>query len=111
MAGTVASMMREELARSWRTRLGYLLAKPAFGRFRKRVDYREYGAAPLLGVEGGCFIGHGRSNPKAVRNSILRAVEFCEADVHIRLRDKVADLHDREDRLLRLSESQGLEVS
>lgn len=111
LAGTVASMMREELARSWRTRLGYLLARPAFARFRKRVDYREYGAAPLLGVEGGCFIGHGRSNPKAVRNSILRAVEFCEADLHIRLRDKVADLHDREDRLLRLSESQKMEVS
>jgi len=111
LAGTVASMMREELARSWRTRLGYLLARPAFAGFRKRVDYREYGAAPLLGVEGGCFIGHGRSNPKAVRNSILRAVEFCEADLHIRLRDKVADLHDREDRLLRLSESQKMEVS
>jgi len=111
LAEAVASMMREELARSWRSRLGYLLAKPAFAGFRRRVDYREYGAAPLLGVEGGCFIGHGRSNPKAVRNSILRAVEFCEADLHIRLRDKVADLHDREERLSQTSESQGVEIS
>ena len=48
LAGTVASMMREELERSWRTRLGYLLARPAFASFRRRVDYREYGAAPLI---------------------------------------------------------------
>ena len=111
LAGAVANMMREELGRSWRTRLGYLLAKPAFAGFRRRVDYREYGAAPLLGVEGGCFIGHGRSNPKAVRNSIRRAVEFCEADLHNRIRDKVAELHSREDRLLGLTESQEVEVS
>lgn len=111
LAGAVASMMREELAKSWRSRLGYLLARPAFAGFRRRVDYREYGAAPLLGVEGGCFIAHGRSNPKAVRNSIRRAVEFCEADLHIRIRDKVAELHDREDRLSRQSEAQEVEVS
>jgi hypothetical protein len=61
-------------------------------------------------VEGGCFIGHGRSNPKAVRNSILRAVEFCEAELHIRLRDKVADLHYREDRLSRSTETHEVEV-
>lgn len=111
LAAAVASMMREELARSWSSRLGYLLAKPAFAGFRRRVDYREYGAAPLLGVEGGCFIGHGRSNPKAIRNSILRAVEFCEADLHIRLRDKVADLHDREERLSRSAGPREVEVS
>jgi len=111
LSEAVAGMMREELARSWRTRLGHRLARPALARFRRRVDYREYGAAPLLGIEGGCFIGHGRSNPKAVRNSVRRAVEFCEADLHNRIRDKVAELHSREERLLRLSESQEVEVS
>lgn len=110
LAEAVATMMRHELDRSWSARLGYLLARPAFARFRRRVDYREYGAAPLLGVEGGCFVGHGRSNPKAVRNSIRRAVEFCEADLHRKIRDKVAELHGREERLLRLSESQEVEV-
>lgn len=110
LAEAVASMMRHELDRSWTARLGYLLARPAFARFRRRVDYREYGAAPLLGVEGGCFVGHGRSNAKAVRNSIRRAVEFCEADLHRKIRDKVAELHNREERLLRLSESQEVEV-
>lgn len=100
LAGLMSGMMKEELAKSWRTRLGYGLARPAFESFRRRVDYREYGAAPLLGVEGGCFIGHGRSNPRAIRNSIRRAVEFCTADLHNKIRDRVADLHNQEERLL-----------
>ena len=88
--------------------MGYLLAKPAFEYLRRRLDYREYGAAPLLGVEGGCFIGHGRSNPKAVRSAIRRAVEFCEANLDDRIRHKVADLHAQEERLESLESSQEL---
>src|SRR5262249_44117195 len=68
-------MLREELTRTARTRAGYPLSKPAFDRFRARTDYTEYGAAPLLGVNGGCFIGHGRSNARAVQSAIRRAVE------------------------------------
>jgi glycerol-3-phosphate acyltransferase PlsX len=100
LAGLMSGMMKEELAKSWRSRVGYSLARPAFESFRRRVDYREYGAAPLLGVKAGCFIGHGRSNPRAIRNSIRRAVEFCEADLHNKIRDRVAELHSREERLL-----------
>ena len=103
LAQMVATMIRQEIGASWRSRVGYLLAKPAFERFARRVDYREYGGAPLLGVEGGCFISHGRSNPKAIRNSIRRAVEFCGADLHNKIRDKVADLHREEDRVERRS--------
>ncbi len=93
MAGLFGQMLREGLAKSWRTKLGYLLARPAFEDFRRRVDYTEYGAAPLLGVQGGCFIGHGRSNAKAVMNSVRRAVEFCAADLHTKIGAKVAELH------------------
>lgn len=100
MASLVASMLREELGRSWRTRLGYLLARPAFEGLRRRTDYREHGAVPLLGVRGGCFIGHGRSNPKAIHSSIRRAVEFCRADLDQSIREKVAELHAQEERLL-----------
>ena len=98
MARMVATMIRQEIGTSWRNRLGYALARPALDNFARRVDYREYGGAPLLGIEGGCFIGHGRSNPKAIRNSIRRAVEFCEAELHHKIRDKVADLHREEER-------------
>ena len=100
LAELVGLMLRDELGRSARTRMGYLLAKPGFDRFRRRTDYREYGAAPLLGVAGGCFIGHGRSNAKAVRSSIRRAVEFSTADLHNKIREKVAELHSQEERLL-----------
>lgn len=111
LARAIGSMTREEMGQSWRTRLGYMVARPGFEGLRRRLDYREYGAAPLLGIEGGCFIGHGRSNPKAVRNSIRRAVEFCEADLHHRIRDKVAELHGREEQLMRLGESQEVKAS
>ena len=92
-------MMREELRRTARTRLGGWLARPAFVAFKRRTDYAEYGAVPLLGVAGGCFIAHGRSNAKAIRSSIQRAVEFSVAELHVKIRDKVAELHTAEARL------------
>ncbi len=100
LAQLLGRMLREELKKSARTRIGYLFAKPAFDALRRRTDYREYGAAPLLGIEGGCFIGHGRSNAKAIQSSIRRAVEFVTARVHEKIRDKVAELHSQEERLL-----------
>lgn len=100
LALLLGRMLREELGSSARTRLGYLMAKPAFDALRRRTDYREYGAAPLLGVSAGCFIGHGRSNAKAVHSSIRRAVEFASADLAAKIRTNVALLHDEEARLL-----------
>ena len=100
LALLVGSMLREELSRTWLTRLGYLLTRPAFPRFRRRTDYREWGAAPLLGLRGGCFIAHGSSNPKAIRNAVRRAAAFCQHDLHNKIRDKVAELHREEARLL-----------
>jgi glycerol-3-phosphate acyltransferase PlsX len=98
MAGLFGQMLRDGLQKSARTKLGYVLAKPAFDDFRRRVDYTEYGAAPLLGVEGGCFIGHGRSNAKAIRSAVRRAVEFSAADLHRKIGEKVAELHAEEAR-------------
>jgi len=94
----LGSLMRQELKRSWRTRLGYWLAKPAFERYRQRTDWSEYGAVPLLGVRGGFFIGHGRSDGPTLRNAIRRAVEFCRDDLHRKIQDKVAELHSQEER-------------
>lgn len=100
LAEMVGKMLREEIERGARTRVGYLFAKPAFDAFRKRTDYSEYGAAPLLGVNGGCFIGHGRSNAKAIQNAIRRASEFSAARLDQKIRDKIAELHSQEARLL-----------
>lgn len=100
LAEMVGKMLREEIERGIRTRAGYLLTKPAFDAFRRRTDYSEFGAAPLLGVNGGCFIGHGRSNAKAIQNAIRRAVEFSTARLDQKIRDKIAELHSQEARLL-----------
>lgn len=93
----VASLLRRELARTPRTRLGASLAAPAFERFRQAVDWSERGAAPLLGVRGGCFIGHGRSGAKAMKNAILRAAEFCAAGLDHKIEVKLAELHAQDE--------------
>jgi glycerol-3-phosphate acyltransferase PlsX len=96
LAELIFRMLREELGRSALTKLGYLLAKPAFARFRQRTDYSEYGAAPLLGVNGGCFIGHGRSNARAVQSAIRRAVEFSTAQLDRKIGEKLAEVYRQE---------------
>jgi phosphate acyltransferase len=98
LAEMIRRMLREEIARAPAGKLGYLFAKGAFERFRERTDYTEYGGAPLLGINGGCFIGHGRSNARAMHNAIRRAVEFSNAHLDGRIRDKIAELRRLEER-------------
>ena len=76
----VEEFLRDELKRTFSTRVGYLLSRRAFRRFRRRVDYSEYGGAPLLGVGGLCIIGHARSSAKAVRNAVAMAYRFASQD-------------------------------
>ena len=73
---TVQQLLHDELSATFGTRVGYLLSRQAFRRFRKRVDSAEYGGAPLVGVNGLCLIGHGRSSAKAVRNAVAMAARF-----------------------------------
>ena len=67
----VETRLGQELSSTFSASVGYLLSRRAFRRFRRRVDYSEYGGAPLLGVNGVVVVGHGRSSAKAVRNAIL----------------------------------------
>lgn len=100
LATLLTAMAREELGKSLTSRIGGLLARPAFRRLARRTDYREYGAAPLLGIDGGCFIGHGRSDARAIQIAVRRAVEFCARDLHHKIAEKVAMLHSKEASLL-----------
>lgn len=75
MGTALFSLIREGLNSGWRARLGGLLARPALVAIRKRVDYTEYGGAPLLGVRGVCIISHGSSNAKAIANAVRVAVQ------------------------------------
>ncbi|MYD88521.1 MAG: phosphate--acyl-ACP acyltransferase, partial [Acidobacteria bacterium] len=76
----VEELLREELGRTFTTQLGFLLSQRAFRRFRRRVDYSEYGGAPLLGVAGLTMVGHGRSSVKAVRNALALTYRFARAE-------------------------------
>lgn len=69
----MAGLIREELMRTARTKIGGALARPAFGRVAKAIDPFEVGGAPLLGVNGVVIIGHGRSTDKAIKNAIGQA--------------------------------------
>jgi glycerol-3-phosphate acyltransferase PlsX len=70
---TIEALLHAELQSTFGSQIGYLLSAKAFRRFRKRVDYSEFGGAPLLGVNGICIVGHGRSSAKAVRNAVTMA--------------------------------------
>jgi glycerol-3-phosphate acyltransferase PlsX len=72
------SMLKRELMATAVTKAGAMLAKPAFRSIKKRLDYTEYGGAPLLGVSRIVVIGHGRSNARAIRNAIRSVKEFSE---------------------------------
>ncbi len=69
----VSNLIREELMAGTLTKVGGLLAKPAFDRVRRQTDPFEVGGAPLLGVNGVVIIGHGRSNARAIKNAIGQA--------------------------------------
>jgi glycerol-3-phosphate acyltransferase PlsX len=77
---TVEALLGDELRGTFSSQVGYLLSRRAFRRFRRRVDYSEYGGATLLGVAGLAIVGHGRSSAKAVRNAIAMAYRFATSD-------------------------------
>jgi len=82
-------LLRESLEASMAGKIGYALSRTAFSHFRKRLDYTEYGGAPLLGVRGVCIIAHGRSNGNAIKNAIRVAKEFSEGQVNQRIEDEL----------------------
>jgi glycerol-3-phosphate acyltransferase PlsX len=86
----VEDLLSEELQSTFSSQVGYLLSRRAFRRFRKRVDYSEFGGAPLLGVAGLCIVGHGRSSVKAVRNAVAMASRMAGNQMMERLRNEMS---------------------
>jgi glycerol-3-phosphate acyltransferase PlsX len=91
---TVEHLLREELSRTLPARLGYLLSRGAFRRFRHHVDYSEYGGVPLVGVAGLCVVGHGRSSAKAVCSAVGLAAKFVTNGFLERLSSEIASMPD-----------------
>lgn len=88
----VIAMLMDEARKSPLYGAGLLMAKGAFRNLKKKVDYSEYGGAPLLGVAGPCLICHGRSNPKAIRNAIRFADSYASSGVIGSIAEKIAEV-------------------
>jgi phosphate acyltransferase len=86
----IGGMLKKAIKSSLTSQLGYALSKRAFDDFRKRTDYSEYGGAPLLGVRGITIIGHGRSNPNAIKNAIRVAAELCRSRVNEKIEQELS---------------------
>ncbi len=97
LAETIEHLLRTEIKRSLLARVGYLFMRPAFRNFKKRVDYSEYGGAPLLGIKGVTIICHGRSTPKAIKNAVRVAGDFCAKDVNGQISRGLAELVRQEE--------------
>src|ERR671936_1778700 len=82
LAEMVGAMIKEELTRDLRSKVGAALSVPAFARFKKRVDYTEMGGAPLLGIDGAAIICHGASPVKAIKNAVRVAAEWASAGLN-----------------------------
>jgi glycerol-3-phosphate acyltransferase PlsX len=91
LAEAVGKMLRAEIQKSFLSKLGYILCRNAFNDFKKKVDYAEYGGAPLLGIDGVGMICHGGSNSKAIKNAVRFAHEYVQKGVNKRMAEKLEE--------------------
>jgi len=91
VAKLMVDMLRQELTSNLRTKIGAGLARPAFSAIRKLLDPSEIGAAPLLGVNGLVFIGHGRSNDYALVNAIRTARQAVKSNLLEAIRNRIEE--------------------
>jgi glycerol-3-phosphate acyltransferase PlsX len=94
MVTLLTHKVREELRHDLLARLGALFMMPALRRLQAQLDWEEFGGAPLLGVNGVCFIGHGRSGPRAFRSAIRALTLFVEQRVNEHIREEIEADHD-----------------
>jgi len=89
LAESMFKLIRDSIAESPLASAGALLLKPTFQGVKRRLDYAEYGGAPLLGVTHPCIIGHGRSNATAFKNAIRVVLDYGRKDVNHRIADSI----------------------
>jgi glycerol-3-phosphate acyltransferase PlsX len=94
MVEAVRAILKEALHSTLTRQMGYLLARPAFVEFKKRLDYSEYGGAPLLGLKGVAIVSHGSSNGTAIKNAIRVAAEFARSGLNQTIEEKIQAARD-----------------
>ncbi len=89
VAEAVGLFLKDGIEKSLSSKLGYLLMRPAFRSLKQKVDYAEYGGAPLVGINGISIISHGRSSGLAVRNAIRVAADLAASEVNKHIREDI----------------------
>ncbi len=89
VAETIGLMIRENIGDNLVRKLGYFMMRPAFRSLKRRIDYAEYGGAPLIGINGISIISHGRSSDRAIKNAIRVAAELAKSEINKRLREDI----------------------
>jgi len=91
MAEAVRYLLQQSLQATITRQVGFLLSRQAFVDFKKRLDYSEYGGAPLLGIKGVCIICHGSSNGNAIKNAVRVASEFARSKLNRVIEERIAE--------------------
>jgi glycerol-3-phosphate acyltransferase PlsX len=92
VAETINSFLKESIRKSPIAISGAVLMRKVFKSLKKRVDYAEYGGAPLLGLKAGTIISHGKSNPKAIKNAIFQAISYVNSNVEDEIEKQLKNL-------------------
>ncbi len=83
VVSTVFTLMKTHIKKSIPAKIGaFMMKKKVFRKLKEKVDYAEYGGAPLLGVKGCAIISHGKSNAKAIKNAIFQAIAYSDSGVN-----------------------------
>jgi len=90
-------IIKTEINRSLSAKIGMLLAKKALKAFTKKLDYENYGGAPILGINGACIIGHGKSSANAIKSAIRVASEFVSRDVNKSIEKSLLEMKQKID--------------
>lgn len=90
LASSLTTLLKEEVKKSLIAKIGFLLAKKSLKNFAKKIDYAEYGGAPLLGLKKIALVCHGSSNSKAIKNAVLMAASFVKNQANKHLEEGLA---------------------
>lgn len=89
VAEAIGVILKENIGDNLIRKLGYFMMKPAFRALKRKMDYAEYGGAPLLGVNGVSIISHGRSSDRAIKNAIRVAMELARGEVNRHIQEDI----------------------
>jgi glycerol-3-phosphate acyltransferase PlsX len=89
VAETIGLMIRENIGDNLIRKLGYFMMRPAFRALKRRIDYAEYGGAPLVGINGISIISHGRSSDRAIKNAVRVATELAKSEVNKHIHEDI----------------------